>query len=88
MRQKIVYYGAILCNLGLVGFAAFLFVNTWGPEKLLSLLILIPAILSLMAIIQGPDLEERKLNRRLRKAQTRKALKELEEFDPQTQKKS
>lgn len=81
MRQKIIYYAALLANFALIVFALFLFSTVYGHERILTLLLAVPAILSLMVILQGPDIEERRLMRRLRKANLRKELKAMAEFD-------
>jgi hypothetical protein len=81
MKQKIVLYAALLSNVLLIIVTIFIFSNTYGGEKFLALLFAIPPILSLMVIIQGPDSEERKLQKRLRKANLRKELKSLSDFD-------
>lgn len=81
MRQKIIHYAAILANVIMLGFALVLFTQSYGSQRGLPLLLCIPAILSLMTIFQGPDKEERSLIKRLRKANLRKELKSLSEFD-------
>ena len=81
MKQKIVFYAAMLSNVLLIICTIFIFSNTYGGEKFLALLFAIPPILSLMVIVRGPDAEERKLQKRLRKANLRKELKSLSEFD-------
>jgi hypothetical protein len=81
MRQKIIHYGALFTNTLLILFGLFLFTQSYGQERFFALLLCLPAIFSIMTIIQGPDAEERKLMKRLRKAKLREQLKELSEFD-------
>ena len=81
MRQKIIYTLAIICNFILILFCLFLFSSLHGDDRIFMLLFTIPGILSLIAILQGPDMEERRLMRRLRKANLRKELKAMAEFD-------
>jgi hypothetical protein len=50
-----------------------------GAEVLLMALLFFPPILSLLAIWQGPDREERRLRRAVNKAELKKRLKELGE---------
>ncbi len=51
--------------------------NTRHSEFFIACLMLIPPILSLIALKEGPDKEERKLARQLRKACLRDELKKL-----------
>lgn len=73
-------YLSLLANLGMLVFALWLYAEAYGPEKNLALLLFIPPVLSILAIFREPDLEERRLQKQVRKAQLRKALKELAEF--------
>tara|TARA_B100001989_G_C24523417_1_gene457209 strand:- start:574 stop:822 length:249 start_codon:yes stop_codon:yes gene_type:complete len=81
MKTCILYYLTILANLGLLLFALFVFAQPYGSGRHFALLLAIPALLSLLMILKGGDPEERKLQKRLRKANLRKELKELKEFD-------
>lgn len=48
-----------------------------GVEVLLISLLFFPPILSLLALWNGPDMEERRLRRQLNKAELKQRLKEL-----------
>ncbi|MGB4056761.1 MAG: hypothetical protein WBK77_01615 [Alphaproteobacteria bacterium] len=76
--DRIVYYAALLINVVQLGFSVFLFVESYGrSDSLLAVLLILPPIISLMAIHFSPDFEERRLTRKLRKARLRRDLKEL-----------
>ncbi|MDH5721920.1 MAG: hypothetical protein OEY94_01185 [Alphaproteobacteria bacterium] len=81
MKTCIFYYLTILANIGLLLFALFVFAQPYGSGRHFALLLAVPAILSLITIYKGGDREERILKKRLRKANLRKELKELKEFD-------
>lgn len=72
---------AVIANIALIILALVLLNEARGNDRLVAALLLLPPILSLIAIRRAPDKEERKLQARLRKANLRKELKELEEFD-------
>ncbi len=72
---------AILSNIALIVLALVLFNEAHGNDRIVAALLLLPPILSLIAIRRGPDKEERKLQARLRKANLRKELENLKEFD-------
>lgn len=80
MKHRILRYAAVLANLIMMICAAILFTETRGPEHLIALLLFIPPILSLLALYSGPDCEERRLQKQVRKATLRKQLKDLAEF--------
>jgi hypothetical protein len=48
-----------------------------GSDARLALLLIIPPMISIIAIYMGPDLEERRLIRSLNKAKLKKELKSL-----------
>ena len=82
MKDTILHALAIIANIGMILFALFLFSQTYGYiEQLLVLILLVPPLLSLWVILRQGDGEERRLRKSLRKAQLRKELKSLEEFD-------
>lgn len=76
--DRIVYFAALLVNVIQIGFSAFLFMQGYGREAALALLLMVPPFVSLAAIHFSPDHEERKLTRRLRKARLRRELSEIE----------
>ena len=49
------------------------------PQVFLMILLVFAPVLSMIVIFQGPDMEERRLSKKLRKAQMRKDLKALGE---------
>lgn len=80
MKDKIVLIAAILANLGMIVFISILMTRSYGDDSKIAIILLIPPILSLLALWQSGDFEERRLRKLLRKASLRKQLKELEEF--------
>jgi hypothetical protein len=81
MKQKILRYVAILSNILLILFGAYILTSSYGSDRWAILLLILPPILSLLALHHGADCEERTLTKRLKKAHLRKELKSLEEFD-------
>lgn len=79
--QCIIGILAVIANIGLIILALILMNDARGDDRIVAALLLLPPILSILAIRRGPDKEERKLQARIRKANLRKELKELEEFD-------
>ena len=75
------YYLTVLANLLLIVFAIMAYSQTYGREAGLILLLLIPPVLSLLALRKGGDKEERQLKKRIRKATLRKELDDLKKFD-------
>jgi hypothetical protein len=76
--DRFMRYAAYLANLCMIVGAVGLFANAYGREKFIALLLAIPAILSLMALWNYPDLEERRLARQVSKARLRRELLDLE----------
>lgn len=72
---------AMLANIALIIFIFILISTSYGSERFMALLLLLPPTLSILAIRKGGDKEERELKKRIRKANLRKELKELSEFD-------
>lgn len=77
----IIYMLALIANIIAIVVLVLIFSNTYGEEKNIALLFLIPPVLSVLAMRRGGDKEERQLKKRIRKAGLRKELKELSEFD-------
>jgi hypothetical protein len=50
----------------------------YGREVYTAILLLIPPILSILALLSGPDIEERRLQKTLNKAKLKNELKKLE----------
>ncbi len=70
-----------LMNIGLILMCIFVYSQTYGDQKYLILLLGLPPLFSLIALQKRGDKEERSLKTRIRKAELRKQLKDLEEFD-------
>ncbi len=81
MKTCIFHYLTLLANIGLILTVLFIVQETHGQERLLVALFLLPPVLSLIALRKGGDREERDLKKRIRKAELRKQLKDLEKFD-------
>lgn len=80
MMDRLFYYLALLANILQIAFSSYLFIEGYGREAVLALLLMIPPGLSLVAIHFSPDFEERRLARKLRKAKLRKELEALEKI--------
>lgn len=80
MREAIVYYFAILANAGMIVFALSLIFTAYGDDRVWGVMILVPPLLSLLALSCQGDLEERRLKKRLRKAQLKKQLDDLKGY--------
>lgn len=76
--DRIIYFAALLINIIQIGFSIFLFLQGYGREAALALILLFPPVISLAAIHFSPDHEERRLTRKLRKARLRRELDDLE----------
>lgn len=72
---------AMLANIGALAVLILIFSKTYGDEKYIALLFMLPPVLSIIALRKGGDKEERMMKKRIRKASLRKELKELSEFD-------
>ncbi|MEZ0225071.1 MAG: hypothetical protein ACAH83_11000 [Alphaproteobacteria bacterium] len=77
MMERIIRYAAYLANLVLIGAALILTLRSYGQSALFASLLTLPPILSLLALYNGPDVEERQLQRDVTKARLRKELKDL-----------
>lgn len=70
---------AYLCNAGLVILAVLMFAQSHrGQELFFAVCAIIPALFNLLALGLGPDIEERRLRRKLNKARMRDELSRLE----------
>jgi len=76
--DRIVYFAALLLNIIQIGFAVYIAKTGYGHDVFWAFMLLIPPCASLIALHFGPDIEERRLMCRLRKA---KLLKELESME-------
>ena len=77
----IFYCLTILANVAMIIETLFIVANSYGGEARMALILLIPPILSILALRKGGDKEERALKARIRKANLRKELDELKPFD-------
>lgn len=80
MFDKILFFSAILTNLIMLGFALFIATFEHGSDARLALLLIVPPLLSIIALVQTGGIEERQLRKQVRKAALKKQLKDLEEF--------
>lgn len=70
---------AYICNVGLVILAVLIFAKSYGRQELFfASCAFFPALINLLALGLGPDLEERRLRRKLNKARMREELSRLE----------
>ncbi|PCI56074.1 MAG: hypothetical protein COB36_04585 [Alphaproteobacteria bacterium] len=81
-KTSCIFYGlTILANIIMIIVTLFIVANSYGGEARMALILLIPPILSLLALRKGGDKEERALKSRIRKANLRKELDDLKKFD-------
>jgi hypothetical protein len=76
--DKVIYYGAFVCNILLILVTAFIVTESYGRDMFLAALLAIPPIVSMCALRAGPDMEERSMMRQLRKAKLRQELAEMQ----------
>lgn len=69
---------AIIANIMLLIGAGIILVNAYGRDTYIALLLAVPPALSIMALLRGPDNEQRKLESAVAKARLRRELAELE----------
>lgn len=84
--DRLLRIAAYLANAVLIIGASILVLEARGMETYLAMLFLIPPVLSLLVIYNGPDLEERRLSRLLNKARMRKELEGLGKVDKSAKK--
>jgi|GEM_PF-780311 len=72
-----------IANIILIVVACFALAESYGSGTFLAMLLFVPPVLSIWALRKQGDREERNLKKRIRKAQLRKELKVLSEFDVQ-----
>lgn len=80
-KKCIFHYLTIFANLAVIVIILFFASQAYGSEARIALMFLIPPILSLKSLSKKGDKEERELKKRIRKANLRKELGELKEFD-------
>lgn len=80
MKDIIFHTLTILANIGMILFGIFIFTTSYGSDRYLVLLLVLPALLSLYTLYMQGDREERRLRKAVRKAELRQRLKELETY--------
>ena len=76
--DRILRYAAYTANVLLVFGAIILMLKSYSSrDMLLSALVMVPGILSVIALWEGPDREERKLRRQVAKARLARELRDL-----------
>lgn len=75
--DKVIYYGAyLLCALQIVA-VLFIMKGAYGRDVFWAMLLLLPPFVAMIALKCGPDLEERRLRRKVNKARLQQELAEL-----------
>ncbi len=75
--DRIFYYGAyILAGLQLIAMAVML-KEVYSRDLFFVILLMLPPLFTILALCNGPDREERKLQRQVRKARLRQELGEF-----------
>jgi len=80
-KSCIFYWLTLVANLMLIIFTFGLYLQSYSSNAALIFLLLIPPVLSIIALRKCGDKEERALKVRIRKAALRKELDELKAFD-------
>ena len=75
--DKLIRYAAYLGNLALAGVAVIVMITGYGRDVMYAMLLMVPPVLSFLALMCGPDLEEMRLRRQVNKAKLRKELEDL-----------
>lgn len=76
--DRFLRYAAYLAALAQLLAIGFLLTQAYGRDVGFFLLFALPPLLTIAALYCGPDIEERRLTRKLAKARLRKALQDLE----------
>ncbi|MFA7276614.1 MAG: hypothetical protein WC043_07420 [Pseudobdellovibrionaceae bacterium] len=80
--DKVIYYGAFVCNILLILVTGFILTESYGREMFLAALLAVPPVISILALLHGPDREERRLAKELRKAKLKQELAALTPAKP------
>ena len=75
--DKVIYYGALLFCAAQVIVVLFLIKEAYGRDMFFAALLLVPPLVCIKALLNGPDSEERRLARKLRKAKLQHELETL-----------
>lgn len=78
MHCRYLTVAAIIANVLLIGAALFVMANAYGRDIMFAGLLAVPPLLSIIALLKGPDKEQRELERAVAKARLRAELTELE----------
>jgi peptidoglycan/LPS O-acetylase OafA/YrhL len=81
--QLVLRYAAYLANIALLIALVLLAMDSYGDDIFLFILMAVPPVLSFVALYTGPDPEERRLDRLVRKARLRQELQSLQQDDNQ-----
>lgn len=77
--DRYIRIAAFVANTGMIVAAAFIFANAYRfDQRLLAALLFLPPVLSICALRNSPDKEERDLAKSVRKARLRRELKDLQ----------
>ncbi len=74
---RVLRIAAYIANVIMLLVVGYFVTESYGVERFICLLMALPPLLSIAALWQGPDLEERRLGRELNKARMKKELEEL-----------
>ena len=75
---RFVGIAAIIANVMLICAVGFIMTQAYGRDVMYALLLAVPPVLSIIALLRGPDAEQRKLESAVAKARLRRELAELE----------
>lgn len=71
---------AYLSNIVLLGLSGLILANSYNSRDIaFGCIAILPALINVLALYLGPDLEERRLSRRLNKARMKEELRKLEQ---------
>lgn len=77
--DTLIRYAACLAGALQILAMGFIVSRSYGRDVYIALLMILPPLLFLLALLSGPDLEERRLARRLNKARMKRELEKLSE---------
>lgn len=77
-RHDVMRVIAIIANIAMILFTGFLASQAYGRDSYIALLLVIPPVLSIIALCRMPDRETRALERAVAKARLRHELATLE----------
>ncbi len=81
-KKSCIMHGVtIFANLVVIITLLFMAAQSYGADKWVALLFIIPPLLSVTALRKMGDRETRELKKRIRKANLRKELADLKDFD-------